>query len=135
MKTPREIRHKIKQARYRHLKRAIRKGLSRKPCNCFFNRSVRPPNQPNLGVCMKGAQDLSTWKGVVCDEAHGGLGKASDCPFFKERRTKEEITAKFEDFLEGATFVEVAERYPDMAALMWVLKESEQETNEEDNED
>ena len=132
MKTPREIRHKVKQARYRHLKRAIRKGLSRKPCNCFFNRSVRPHNQPNIGVCMKGSQDLATWKGVVCDEEHGGLGKASDCPFFKERHTKEEITAKFEASLEGATFVEVAEKYPDMAALMWVLTESEQETNEGD---
>jgi hypothetical protein len=81
---------------------------------------------------MKGSQDLATWKGVVCDEAHGGLGKASNCPFFKERHTKEEITAKFEVSLEGATFVEVAEKYPDMAALMWVLTESEQDTNEED---
>lgn len=135
MKTPREIRHKLKQAKYRHRQRAIRKGLSRKPCNCFFNRSVRPPNQANIGVCMKGSQDLSTWKGVVCDEAYGGLGKASNCPFFKERHTKEEIIAQFDSSLEGATFVEVAERYPDMAALMWVLTESGQDTNEEDNED
>jgi len=125
MKTPREIRHKIKQAKYRHLKRAIRNGLSRKPCNCYYNRVVRPPNQPNMGVCMKGAQDLSTWKGVVCDENMGGLGKASDCPFFKEKRTKEEITQKFEDFFNDADFIEVAKEYPDLAALMWVLTDSD----------
>lgn len=99
MKTPREIRHKIKQAKYRHLKRAIRNGLSRKPCNCYYNRVVRPPNQPNMGVCMKGSQDLSTWKGVVCDENMGGSVKLPIAPSLRKSALKKKLLKSLRIFL------------------------------------
>ena len=40
MKTKGEILQKLKQVRYRHLKKGIRKSLSRQPHNCTFNRKI-----------------------------------------------------------------------------------------------
>jgi hypothetical protein len=42
-------------------------------------------------------------------------------------RDKETIKADFEDFISNASRAEIAYRYPDMAALLWVLEDGDAE--------
>lgn len=122
MKPEGQVRHKLVQVRFRHLKREIRGGLSRRPQNCANNGTVNTPSGP-LGVCLLGAGSPASWEGSPCDERHGGDSRAAKCPFFAPARTKDSLREGFDGFLEGASLPEIAERYPDMAALMWVLDE------------
>lgn len=122
MKPEGQVRHKLVQVRFRHLKREIRGGLSRRPQNCSNNGTVNTPSGP-LGVCMLGAGSPASWEGSPCDERHGGDSRAAKCPFFSPARTKDSLRDGFDGFLDGASLPEIAERYPDMAALMWVLDE------------
>jgi hypothetical protein len=72
---------------------------------------------------MKGADAPETWEGSPCDERYGGDARAAKCPLFACARTKEMLREGFDGFLDGASLPEIADRYPDMAALMWVLNE------------
>jgi len=72
---------------------------------------------------MKGADSPGTWEGSPCDERYGGDARAAKCPLFACARTKEMLREGFDGFLDGASLPEIADRYPDMAALMWVLNE------------
>ena len=125
MKSRKEIQKKLAQVRYRHLKKLKRTGLSRRPCNCTHNNVLgegHRPSQPNLGVCMYKVQEGGEPDGV-CDENFGGLARASNCPAFEVDQTAENIKEDFDTFLSTATFGEIAYLFPDMAALLWVLKE------------
>jgi hypothetical protein len=72
---------------------------------------------------LKGADAPETWDGSPCDERYGGDARAAKCPYFACARTKDTLRDGFDGFLDGASLPEIAERYPDMAALMWVLEE------------
>jgi len=122
MKPEGQVRHKLVQVRFRHLKREIRGGLSRRPQNCVHNGIVNSPSGP-LGVCLKGSDSPVSWEGSPCDERLGGDSRAAKCPYFACSRTKETLREGFDGFLSDASLPEIAERYPDMAALMWVLEE------------
>lgn len=116
------VRHKLQQACFRHLKRAIRKRLSRRPENCGNNLVVGPlAHGGSLRVC-----GLAPDRGSLppCDEAHGGLEKVAGCPFFKPSSTEESVRGEVAAFLRGAPLEEVAVHYPDVAALRWVLGEA-----------
>lgn len=123
MKTEGQVKHKLVQVRFRHLKREIRGGLSRRPQNCVHNGTVSTPSGP-LGVCLLGAGSPASWEGTPCDERHGGDARAAKCSFFASSQTKDALRDGFDGFLDGASLPEIAERYPDMAALMWVLDET-----------
>lgn len=116
MKSEGAIRHKIKQVRFRYLKRAIEENLARRPENCTHNS----PIDGSVRICF--AQlDVGARSGVVCDERFDGCGRAATCPMFAAARTKDEIKAGFYRDLDTMTFPEIAYNYPDMAALLWVL--------------
>lgn len=122
MKPEGQIRHKLVQVRFRHLKREIRGGLSRRPQNCSHNGTVASPSGP-FGVCLLGSDKPDSWNGTPCDERFGGDVRAGKCPYFDCVRSKDEIKQDFNAFLYDASLPEVAEKYPDMAALLWVLEE------------
>lgn len=145
MKTPGAIKHKLNQVRFRHLKKRLEAELRQAPENCCFNVEVPPPSVPTgekldgmdlcfpvpepnpvgLRMCLYGAGDPMTWKPSFCDERVDGGARARQCTLFHSRKSKEELKVEFTQTLERMTLPEVAFHYPDMAALIWVLDESD----------
>lgn len=117
MRTEGQIHHQLSQVRFRHLKRELRTGLSRKPENCSHNVSVED-DSIRVRLCVL-PEDGCQY--TVCDSTKGGLERAAKCPFFQCVNTKESIRKDFDSFLESSSRAEIASRYPDMAALLWVL--------------
>ena len=125
MKTKKDIEKKLAQVRFRHLKKALRKGLSRKPENCVYNAKLgkgSKPDAPRVGVCMFKVVD-GTGPNGVCDDCFGGQNRAADCGDFEPRQDASDIRKDFESFLDTATKGEIAFHYPDLAALLWTLGE------------
>lgn len=114
-----QIKHKLAQVRFRHLKREIRNGLSRKSSNCQFNGTIDLPGRESVGVCLYKAEDPAVWNGGACDESISD--RATKCHLFQCLNTKDLIRDEFDSFLEKADRARIAQRYPDMAALLWVL--------------
>ena len=121
MKSPGAITHKLKQVQYRHRAKELDKALAKEPCNCSFNKVLNLPDGSQIGVCLYKADSPQEWGGIVCDSDFGGSQLARECPFFSPAKTKEQVKQEFEDFVKSADIAEIAFRYPDMAALMWVL--------------
>lgn len=116
MKTEAEVRHKLAQVRFRHLKRELRTHLSRKPSNCKHNGRVFLPVLGNVGICLA---KTATSERQICDS--GLDNQAPDCSLFECGRTKEELRTEFDDFLANSDRAHIAERFPDLVALLWVL--------------
>lgn len=137
MRNRKEIQKKLSQVRFRHLKKMVRTGLSRRPCNCAHNVSLGPgntPSEPNVGVCAYKVAKGQEYDGV-CDEKFGGRARAASCPVFQANQDADSIREEFDTFLSQADFGEIAYHFPDMAALLWVLSEHpNDETHDPDNE-
>lgn len=147
MKSAGSIRHKISQIRYRHLKKRLETELRQVPGNCAYNAVIPQPSIPTglrhngtpigaplptgadspvgYGLCMFGAGDLSKWTPTFCDEQVDGGVRAKKCKDFCPRRSKEQVKEAFAQELQEMTLAEVAYHYPDLAALIWVLDESD----------
>lgn len=120
MKTEGQVKRKLAQVRFRHLKREIRNGLSKKSVNCKFNDRIDIPGHEGVGICLYRAGDPDHYTGGMCDEAHND--RAAQCPYFECRNSKDKIREDFMSFVSSADRAHIAERYPDMAALLWVLE-------------
>lgn len=125
MKSAGAIRHQLKQVSFRYLKKLVEAKLKVRPHNCTFNEEIRHPkviaeDGPPLRVCIFPDLDQPD---RVCDALWGGVEKAKECPFFQPNATKDEIKDEFKDWLATSTLAEVASKYPDMAALLWVLQD------------
>lgn len=119
MRSESDIRKKLAQARFRHLKKQVRTSISRRPQNCVHNRKLgdgSTPERPAIGVCMLNADCPDG----VCDDAFGGRVRAAGCPSFTPP-DPDAVKMDFEDFLSDAPAGEIAYLFPDMAALLWVL--------------
>jgi len=129
MKTEGQIRQKLKQVLYRKLQRRMKDNFKQKPDTCGFNRKPyhiepddpgrsRPAASP--AVCIH--HDRGGW---ICDEMHGGVDLARECPFWISRQTKDEIRAQFaedyRDLVIGSRRGEKHPEFPVASALMWVL--------------
>jgi len=128
MKDEGSIRHKLKQVRYRHLKKRLEHNFKKLPCNCAFNEThvVRNGSAGSVGLCMYGADSPETWEGVLCDaEIEGGIEQARSCPMFTPLRTKDVVKEEFGSLMDKEPH-EVAKDFPDIAALLWVLGDSEE---------
>ena len=133
MKKQGAVRHKLKQVRHRLLQKAIRNGMSKKPCNCAHSGQVKGnANDPLFYVCLLDSAKPKEWDGVICDPS-----VPNNCPFFKPHQTEEEIKNLFlDDFdntISEGDIGKIASSYPDVAALLWVL--SDDGDNSQDEED
>jgi hypothetical protein len=133
MKKQGAIKHKLKQVKFRLLQKAIRNGLSKKPCNCKYSGEVKgSANDPLFYVCLQDADTPKQWDGLICDPS-----VPNTCPFFKSFKTEEEIkdefTKEFDEIINEGDMGKIAGRYPDVAALLWVLADEVEET--QDNND
>ena len=125
MRSRKEIKKKLAQVRFRHLKKLTRTGLSRRPSNCVYNVTIgdgTKPKEPCVGICTYKVLEGQAPDGV-CDDKFGGKARAGSCPVFEANRTVEEIREEFDEFLATASYGEIAYHFPDMAALLWVLNE------------
>lgn len=126
MRTEADIRQKLKQVQYRHLKKLLQANFKQRPCNCVYNEVHLPLNSLHgkpVGLCMYSAEAPDDWQGVICDEDFGGIQQARECGLFQPHKTKLEIRTEFHNLMTTADIGEVAAQYPDIAAMMWVLDE------------
>jgi len=114
------IRHKIKQVRFRYLKRSIEESLVQRPENCGHNAPIDGSGDEPVRICFAQIDHVAR-RGVVCDERFGGCDRAASCSLFTPARTKDTVKAEFYRDLDAMSFPEIAYNYPDMAALLWVL--------------
>lgn len=134
MKTAGKIKHKLRQVRHRLLQKAIRTGLSKKPCNCDHAGLVRGnSSEPLFHVCLLDSDKPREWEGTICDPS-----VPNTCPFFKTFREKdriiEEFNRDFDALLSQKDIGSIASQYPDVAALLWVLAGEEDDRNTETEE-
>ena len=131
MKSEGKIKHKIKQVKHRVIKKEVRKATSKKPCNCVYSGVVRGhASEPLFHVCLMDADKPDEWEGMICDAS-----VPNTCPFFTPRKSKEEITSEVEQVLNSGDMGKIASKYPDIAALLWVLAGVDSEEIEESEED
>lgn len=120
MRTEGQVKQKLKQVLFRHLKRVLAEGLKQVPENCLYNRqpSKFPRMSPIDGlprVCIHAER-----AGAVCDISHEKSLDFKGCPFFTPAKSKELLKQDFVRLARSPRDV-VAETMPDVAALMWVL--------------
>lgn len=130
MKSEGKIRHKLKQVRFRLIKKELRKATSKKPCNCVHSGVVRgQASEPLFHVCLMDSDKPEEWDGMICDNS-----VPNTCPFFKPKADKESVTEQVNEILDSGDMGKIATHYPDVAALLWVLAGVEEESEEDDSE-
>ena len=112
MKPEGAVRQKLKQVRFRHAKRELDAALTRTSSTCEHNVVLDVPGVGDVGACSLKA-------GVLCDAARDA-DLALGCTSYSCRYTKEGMKEVLEAAFD-APISEVAVKYPDAAALMWVL--------------
>lgn len=128
MKKSGEVAQKLKQTKFRHIKRELEKLLSTSYRNCRFNYFLTPEgeNKNRLlsflggGVYTCRCPDLSQ---RLCDARLEDEDSAKTCKYFALRHDKESLKESLKEFFEERTIAEIAIRFPDAASLLWVLSE------------
>ena len=141
MKREGQIRHKLKQVIFRHRKRFVERGLSQRPENCAHNGVVRLPvhtgNRATIRVCRYQSEDSGEWNNRVCDSTMAGEEQARKCSYFQCRHTAEQLKDSFKGKLglgeKGVHPGALAQEFPDVVALMWVLDSEQQEPKVSDS--
>lgn len=122
MKKSGAIWHKLKQLRFRHMKTYLKEGLKQTPQNCQYNCIEKFRSGKEIGLCKFVSKGPQPWS-VICDpETEEGLKRALRCPAFEPKKTPEKLKEEFNFFMESSSMGQIAYRYGDMAALMWVLE-------------
>lgn len=102
MKTEGAIQQKLKQVRFRHLQRELEARLSEEPGNC--------KHLTEQGACK-------VHNAPCGQKAH----RPPTCGVFENANEKEELKTSMKEFFSTRPAAEIAARFPDVAALMWVL--------------
>lgn len=108
-----QILQKLKQVRFRHIKKELARLLKVAPSNCSHNRVLGPED---LGVC---SLDCG-----VCDSQEDN--RAPECEKFDPRYEKEALKESLSNFFDNRPVHEIAVRFPDVAALLWTLRDEGQ---------
>lgn len=126
MKSEGKIRHKFKQAKFRHFQRRLRGLASRAPGNCKYNETYTCANK-TIGLCrFREIEQENSWSVVVCDgETEEGFEQAQSCPVFSPLQSEQEIKDEIDEILSTKDIAVIAYHFPDLAALLWVLGDFE----------
>jgi len=117
MKRRKEVEQKLRQVRFRHLKVYLNEKLKRAACNCEFSGCYP---QGTEATCAHAALLDVPYR--ICDSRFGGDKIAQVCPHFQAKLGVEQYKEEFRQLMTRSR-AEIAQRYPDIAALMWVLGE------------
>lgn len=125
MKTEGRIRHQLRQIFFRYRKAFLQQWLSPSATSCAHNTSLSLFGK-SLGACSLGAGS-DAWNRVVCDD-HVCPTVPKNCPYFQAKHTpeflKEQFRLHLQDLISKARAGfpgHLANLYPDVAALQWVL--------------
>jgi|APSaa5957512622_1039677.scaffolds.fasta_scaffold00991_12 hypothetical protein len=123
MRSQSQIRHQLKQVAFRHLQKRLRALFKQRPDSCLHNYEavLDLDNGNNVRLCgYLNGEGIP--RAVPCDDRIPGCTEmARECPLWAPIRTKDEVKAAFREILESDDRGVVAEHFPDIAALMWVL--------------
>ena len=127
MKIRGQILQKVKQVKYRYLKKFLDKCLSKVSGNCIHNRPTEINQSSAENVCLCGYQmEEKSWVGLICDKRINP-DLAKNCDTFDPLNTKEELKEEFNSSLQTLPLAILASKFPDLAALLWVLDETQEE--------
>ena len=120
-----QVRQKLKQVMFRHLQAALKDNFRESPEGCFHNYSTSiSGSMERILVCrydVHQKDNPQSPRGRVCDSRVAGCAsQAKACKFFTCMKTKDEVKAEFRSLMASDRGV-IASKYPDIAALMWVL--------------
>lgn len=142
MKTPDEIRQRIKGLITQELDRRCATASRRLPQLCthnirhtldlrkmvdgeeneFFNRMTSKRHLPvtqTMGLCGYGKENPEEWNGTICEDPID----AQRCPLFDPKKGQPEILAEFKEQLAQEGWLE--EHMPEVAALLWALDDAD----------
>ena len=127
MRTQSQIQQQLKQVVYRHLQKKLRMLFKKKPTTCRHNREFRFEDGSYVRLC--GVRNPM----IPCDDRIPGCSElARECPLWKEMRDKQDVKAEYHDLIQSSDRGRIAARYPDIAALMWVLDDTADVPSESD---
>lgn len=117
-----QVRQKLKQVMFRHLKKRLKALFKRKPSTCLFNESVDLGDGTSVCLCHFRDVPEAQPRRVICDERRrASMRFAKDeCPWWRPCRTKEAVKDQFRELMALDRGL-IAAEYPDIAALLWVL--------------
>lgn len=130
MRSESEIKGKLKEVKYRYLKKKIKQSRKHIPQNCIYNVEVPSDRISDLviGTCTHERTD--EWIEVfgetanrVCDINFDGQAKCKSCPFFAWKKDKNEIKESFDQELLNLSAAELGLNYPELITLFWVLED------------
>lgn len=122
MKTEGQVRQQLKQVLFRHLQKELRELFRKTPESCKHNRPFQSTEDPNLMVQICGLRWDSDRILLGCDSRLDCLVQAQKCTLWVPIRDKETVKKEFHDLMESGDKGRIAARYPDAAALLWVLE-------------
>ena len=125
LRSPGQIRHQLKQVMFRYLQKEIRDNFKDHPEACLHNHWTPINGSPErIWICRCDAAPIEgvvSPRGKVCDSrVAGSLLQARACKYRVAVRTKEQVKEEFRSLMTSERGA-IASRYPDVAALMWVL--------------
>lgn len=110
MKQPYEIKEQIKQAKFYHWKKFLKKNLKKTPDNCIYNRLITLPKTGHkIKVC--GYNDCF-------DNCYRDV-HAQKCNVFVFKKNREKLEEDFEGFFKDPLYVK--QNFKDITALAWTL--------------
>jgi hypothetical protein len=139
LKTQEDIESRLIKLSTRHKRLYIQSHTDKRPENCHYNLECTPkplpyvretdtnisPRKSNsiviiqedapVRVCTYGIEHPDKWNGNICDDE----SQSRKCPMFKPRQSVEILEEEFQDIIKDDEKTLV--RYPDIAALQWVL--------------
>lgn len=123
MKTRGQLIQKIKQVRFRYMKKFIDKCMSKASQNCVYNRKSSLTIEGVSSVCLCGFNmENRDWVADPCDKRLNP-DKATNCDQFLLLNTKDELKEEFNTSIDALPLPAIASKFPDLAALLWVLSD------------
>lgn len=111
-----KIKQKLKQIKFRHLKRYLSANLTEDSRNCVHNERVVGKKGE---VCVCGYEGSNHYS-QICDYNYNKK-LAKECGLFCPKKSKDELKAEFFTFIDESSRGAVAKEFPDVTALLWVL--------------
>jgi len=115
MKSPTDIKNKIKQVKYEYLKQVYKEKLAVKPENCHYNKAVilADTKEYKTRLCTYFA-DADTYQ--VCNT----VTCAQRCNAFIFKNDKNTLREKLDVDID-----QNPNKYPELAVLSWVIEQKE----------
>jgi len=117
-----QVRQKLKQVMFRHLKKRLKALYKRKPSTCLFNEPVELSDSVSVCLChFREAPEVRP-RLVLCDERDRACLRYAreDCPWWEPCKSKDAVKDEFHELMQSDRGV-IAAEYPDIAALLWVM--------------